>query len=96
MVILVERRRVHRRLLERRRGLYGRVVRAEAARPARRVRVRGGRRQLARRGGCILLAAAQRRQRGEGVGGFVRGRLGEMRLRHGEAPLGGYGLVVEE
>jgi hypothetical protein len=66
-------------LFERRRWLYGRVVGAEAAGPARRVREGCGRGQLARRGGSILLSMAQRRERREGIRGFERGRRGVVR-----------------
>jgi hypothetical protein len=96
VVVVVERWRVHWQRLEGRRRLYGRMVGAEAAGASRRAGKGRGRGELARRGGCILLAAAERRQRGEGVGGLVRRRLGKVRLRHGWASVGGCGPVVEE
>lgn len=71
------------------------MVVAEAAGPARRVRVGCWRGQLARRGGSILLATAEGRERGEGVGGLEGGRL-RLVVGEGRAPLGRCGLVVEE
>lgn len=76
------------------------MVGAEAAGASRRVRVGCGRGQLTRWGGCILLAAAERRKGRERIRSLVRGRLGEVLLRHGWASFGsfrgGVGPVVEK
>lgn len=82
-------------LLDGRRRLDGRDVRAEATGATRWMGESGGRRELAggSRRGRILLAAAQGGKRSEGVGSFVGG-VGE--VLGGSRLLAGRGLVVEE
>jgi hypothetical protein len=98
MVVLVEGRRVRLRLLDGRRGLDRRDVRAKAAGASRVCEGRG--RQLARRSRGVLLAASQGSQRCEGVGGVVSRRLRDeafLRQRTRRAArLAGGRLVVEE
>ena len=79
------------------RGLYGRVVGAEAAGASRRVGRGSGRGQLARRGGDKLLSTAQGRQRRQGIGSVVgRGRgRGRGQVGDGLAALTA-SVVVEE
>ena len=97
MMVVLEGRRMGLGLFEGRRRLDWRVVRANAAGSSRRASVGGRRGQFTRWRRSILLAAAESRERGEGVCSFKRRRLlRQVRVRLRRTALWGDRAVVEQ